>query len=229
MPTMNLPISLASYVRERPALKNRQQRRARVVRQDFTSSTPSPSELPELPVFTTATAVDEGVDTAVLQTGDSSLTQAVLLDWMGQQPIAFHRIYVDISGSVTAAVWLSMVLSHMASGLSQIDAQRIYRFTLGRTQCEAETGLTDAEQRKAHRLLVKAGILFVRYPNKSEAHSATTHTPSFQLDLRKLTALLLTRSEGLADMLRASATLAPALDVPALERNALERAARRRA
>lgn len=230
MPMMNLPISIDSYVRDRPALKNRRQRRAKVIRPDFTSSTPSPSAWPELPGTTNAAPGGEGADAAVLRMGDSSLTQAVLLDWLGQQPIAFHRIYVDISGSVTAAVWLSMVLSHMASGPSdQINAQGIHSFTLARTQCEAETGLTEAEQRKAHRQLVKAGILSVSYPNKNKVHPNRTPSPSFQLDLRKLTALLLTRSEGLADMLRASAASTPALDVQALERNALERAARRRA
>ena len=228
--TLNLPISIASYGRERMALKNRRQRRSNVVRPDFTSPDSATSAWPELPALPSAVSADEGGDSVALRMGDSSLTQAVLLDWLGQQPIAFHRIYVDISGSVTAAVWLSMVLAHMASGDSdQIDAQGVYRFKLASTHCEAETGLTDAEQRRAHRQLVKAGILSVSYPNKNELHPNTTPSPTFQLDLRKLTSLLLLRSEGLADMFRASASRAPALDVQALERLAQKRAARRRA
>lgn len=233
---LNLPITISTYVQERPVLKNRRQRRAKVVRPDFTpvswsgrivgQAVDAPTALPTLPSF--PSPVEEGVDTSRL--ADSSLTQAILLDWLGQQPIAFHRIYVDISGSVTAAVWLSLVLSRM-SGISseQIGATGIHNFTLARTQCEAETGLTESEQRKAHRQLVKAGVLSVSYSKKNETHPSRTPSPTFKLDLRKLTALLLARSEGLAEMVRHSAALAPTLDVQALERQAQARSMRRRA
>ena len=120
---LNLPITISTYVQERPVFKNRRQRRAKVVRPDFTpvswggriagQAVDAPTALPTLPSF--PSPVEEGVD--ALRLADSSLTQAILLDWLGQQPIAFHRIYVDISGSVTAAVWLSLVLSRM-SGIS---------------------------------------------------------------------------------------------------------------
>ena len=233
---LNLPITISTYVQERPVLKNRRQRRAKVVRPDFTpvswsgridgQAVDAPTALPALPSF--PSPVEEGVD--ALRLADSSLTQAILLDWLGQQPIAFHRIYVDISGSVTAAVWLSLVLSRM-SGISseQIGATGIHNFTLARTQCEAETGLTESEQRKAHRQLVKAGVLSVSYSKKNETHPNRTPSPTFKLDLRKLTALLLARSEGLAEMVRHSAALAPTLDVKALERQAQARSMRRRA
>lgn len=243
---LNIPISISTYGQERPVLKNRRQRRAKVVRPEFaplsreagvrSNEAPrglqsSPSALPSLPTLPTSTKTPPSADESeAMQLADSSLTQAVLLDWLGQQPIAFHRIYVDISGSVTAAVWLSMVLSRMASGPSeQIDASGLHRFTLAKTQCEAETGLTEAEQRKAHKQLAKAGILSVSYPKKNEKHPGKTASPSFELDLRKLTALLLARSEGLAEMVRSSAATAPSLDVQALERQAQERATRRRA
>ncbi|EWS66366.1 hypothetical protein Y695_00373 [Hydrogenophaga sp. T4] len=233
---LNLPITISTYVQERPVFKNRRQRRAKVVRPDFTpvswggriagQAVDAPTALPTLPSF--PSPVEEGVD--ALRLADSSLTQAILLDWLGQQPIAFHRIYVDISGSVTAAVWLSLVLSRM-SGISseQIGATGIHNFTLARTQCEAETGLTESEQRKAHRQLVKAGVLSVSYSKKNETHPSRTPSPTFKLDLRKLTALLLARSEGLAEMVRHSAALAPTLDVQALERQAQARSMRRRA
>lgn len=236
----NLPSSM--YTPERPILKNRRQRRAKVIRPDFNPATrgargeqgvgglPTVKALPPLPTISSRVTAEEGGLNEEL-VADSSLTQAVLLDWLGQQPIAFHRIYVDISGSVTAAVWLSLVLSRMSSNGAgdDIDASGIHRFTLPRTQCEAETGLTDAEQRKAHRQLVKAGVLSVSYPSKNKVHPNTTPSPSFELDLRKLTALLLARSEGLAEMVRNSAAVAPSLDVQALERLAQARAVRRRA
>jgi hypothetical protein len=238
---LNFPISISTYGQERPVLKNRRQRRAKVVRPDFTpvnwggrtadGVTDAPTPLPALPSLPGASSTvpgDVGWDGAPM--ADSSLTQAVLLDWLGQQPIAFHRIYVDVSGSVTAAVWLSLVLSRMSGATGEpTDATGIYGFTLARTLCEVETGLTEAEQRKAHRQLVKAGVLSVTYPRKNETHPGKTPSPSFKLDLRKLTALLLARSEGLAELVRHSATLAPTLDVQALERQAQARAVRRRA
>lgn len=238
---LNLPISISTYVQERPVLKNRRQRRAKGVRPDFIpvswngriadlaadASSTLPA-LPSLPNASSTTRAEEGRDASLL--ADSSLTQAILLDWLGQQPIAFHRIYVDISGSVTAAVWLSLVLSRMSGITSeQIGATGIHNFTLARTQCEVETGLTETEQRKAHRQLVKVGVLSVSYPKKNETHPSRTPSPTFKLDLRKLTSLLLARSEGLAEMVRHSAALAPSLDVQALERQAQARAMRRRA
>ena len=235
---LNIPISISTYGQERPVLKNRRQRRAKVVRPEFTSVRGERTDLsttqkvlPSLPALPTApktVLADDG--STAMELADSSLTQAVLLDWLGQQPIAFHRIYVDISGSVTAGVWLSMVLSRMTSAPGeQIDASGIHRFTLARTHCEAETGLTEAEQRKAHRQLFKAGVLSVNYPRKNETHPSKTPSPTFELDLRGLTALLLARSEGLAEMVRQSAVSTPSLDVEALERQAQTRATRRRA
>ncbi len=32
------------------------------------------------------------------------LNQAVMLNWLGQQPVSFHRSYVDVTGSVVAAL-----------------------------------------------------------------------------------------------------------------------------
>lgn len=232
---MNLPISISTYVQERPDLKNRQQRRAKVIRSDLPAANWGSRQaaqisppLPTLPsVASTASAGDRS-DAMLL--ADSSLTQAVLLDWLGQQPIAFHRIYVDITGSVTAAVWLSLVLSRMASSsVDHIDAEGIHQFTLAKYQCETETGLTEAEQRKAHRQLVNAGVLSVSYPRKNEKFPGKTPSPTFKLDLRKLTSLLIARSEGLAEMVRHSAALASSLDIQALERQAQARAVRRSA
>ena len=50
------------------------------------------------------------------RSSDSCLADAgvvgelVVLEILGQAPIVFHRIFVDIMGSVTAALWLSYAL-----------------------------------------------------------------------------------------------------------------------
>jgi hypothetical protein len=254
--TLNRPISIAAYNQERTVLKNRRQRRAKILRPDFTAAgrqarTPSEVELgpaetlsfkaenaapavkrtalPRLPALPT-TCAKEVHEVPKVALAESSLTQAILLDWLGQQPIAFHRIYVDIGGSVSAAVWLSLALSHMAGAdTPDIDANGVYQFTLAKTQCEAETGLTKVEQRKAHRQLSEVGILSVSYPEKNETYPTATASPSFKLDLKRLTALVLGHSENMADLLRRASTLAASLDVQALERQAQERAKRRSA
>ena len=47
----------------------------------------------------------------------SHLAQATLLNWLGQSPITFHRIYVDITGSVVSGLWLSYALNKAARAL----------------------------------------------------------------------------------------------------------------
>jgi hypothetical protein len=252
---MNLPISIATYGQERTVLKNRRQRRAKVLRPDFTpagrqgrtqdeiefvpaallsfntpkaapaTKRPAMPTLPSLP-SSGAKGTHATYEASVL--AESSLTQAILLDWLGQQPVAFHRVYVDISGSVSAAVWLSMALSRMTSADTQgIDVNGIYQFTLATAQCKVETGLTQLEQHKAHRQLSKVGILSFSYPDKNEENPNATPSPSFKLDLERLTALVLSQSEGMAEMVRRSGAQAPSVDVQALERQAQERAKRR--
>lgn len=240
--SMTLPISQSAYDQNRRDLKNRSQRRAKVVRADMApmnwvahaaSKTPiARKALPELPALPSASKKESVANSDAVALANSSLTQAVLLDWLGQQPIAFHRIYVDITGSVTAAVWLSFALSriaNLAEGSVAVDASGIYQFTLARTHCQAETGLIDSEQRKAHQQLVKAGVMTVNYPKKEETHPNATPSPEFKLDLRRLTTLLLARSEGLAEMVRQTVTAPTQLDVQILEMRAQSRATRRRA
>lgn len=251
MPTSQ-PTVLPPQGQDRPSLQNRRQRRSKVVRPDFSPVAQSarkaslgvtsrqPTDLPHLASAAMSSAMPPQLASAQALGGqevrpdmpltDAHLTQAVLLDWLGQQPIAFHRIYVDISGSVTAAVWLSMVLANMAGcPAEQTDEKGVHRFTLSTVLCEAETGLTEAEQRKAHRQLDQAGVLKASYPRKQAGGANAAKPPSFELDLRRLTALLLARSEGLAEMVRQSVAMAPGMDIQALERQAKERAARRRA
>ena len=248
--TLNIPLSIETYGQKNPDLKNRRQRRAKIIRPDFTSSARTAqaavaeqtratlpkaeqqtgiSALPSLPQVGTRAPI-HGSEAAAL--AETTLTQAVVLDWLGQQPIAFHRIYVDITGSVTAAVWLSFALSRISSVSPDelhVDADGIYRFALSSTQCEAETGLTDAEQRRARESLAKSKVLKVNSPKRGQRPVGASSLSSYALDLRELTALLLARSKGLAAMVHQSAALATTSDIEVLERRAEARTARRRA
>lgn len=214
---LNIPVPESAYRQIRPVLKNRRARRRSMVRPELTLVTNEACSL-ELPPVSTEQGAAALVTTSLT---NHYLSQAVLLDWLGSQPVAFHRIYVDVCGSVTAAVWLSLVLSLLdGQGKKRVDAQGIFRFGLSTSQCEAQTGLTYAEQRKAQRRLVESQLLALERKQASHA------TPSFALDMNALTRLLLSRSSGLADLIQQNVPNS-SVDVVTLERRAQARASSR--
>lgn len=79
--------------------------------------------------------------------------EAVLLELFGRQPVAFHRSFVDVTGSVTAALWLS----HAISLAQQTDASA--PLLLSQDDCSAATGLSRREQETARARLRAAGLL----------------------------------------------------------------------
>lgn len=84
----------------------------------------------------------------------------LLLDLLGQTPIVFHRCYVDITGSVTAALWLSHAIYHITENATEEDSW----FSKSQSAWEQETGLSRREQETARKLLVRLDILKERRP-----------------------------------------------------------------
>lgn len=230
--TLNIPVPESAYRQPRLVLKNRRARRRSMVKPELTLVvTQAPAqELPPLPmapiaVPMTAPGTTDKAAASLATTGLSNhhLSQAVLLDWLGSQPVAFHRVYVDVCGSVTAAVWLSLVLSLLDSqGKKLVDAQGIFRFALSASQCEAQTGLTYREQRKAQRQLIECQLL------ADEGKQPGQTVSMFALDMNALTQRLLAHSAGLAELIQ-QASPTTDVDVASLERRAQARASRRRA
>ncbi len=90
----------------------------------------------------------------------STLNQAVMLNWLGQQPVSFHRSYVDITGSVVAALWLSNAMDKMVvAGTGSVDPDDNYTFVMTGQQCEQDTGITRSQQSTCRRLLIQQGLL----------------------------------------------------------------------
>jgi hypothetical protein len=81
----------------------------------------------------------------------------VLLDLYGQPPVAFHRVLVDIAGSVTAALWLSHAVAMVQQEMSGEGGERT--FTLTQEACHQATGLTRREQETARARLRDMGLL----------------------------------------------------------------------
>jgi hypothetical protein len=90
--------------------------------------------------------------------------EARFLHWFGQDTIAFNRGYVEITGHVVTALWLSFVLETMPfevrAGRASLTEDR-YRFTMTGTECEEATGITRAQQAGCRRQLVALGLLEV--------------------------------------------------------------------
>lgn len=88
---------------------------------------------------------------------DRALTQAVLLELLGTEPISINRIYVSIAGGVLPALWLSNAMKR-ACAASATDGKD-FRFAMSARECEEETGITRAQQITCRRRLIELGLL----------------------------------------------------------------------
>ena len=82
------------------------------------------------------------------------LATALMLD-IFDEPIVFHRAYVPIAGSITAALFLSY------AGYAYMDLPEDQEgwFTRTQTEWDRDTGLTRREQETARRQLRERGLL----------------------------------------------------------------------
>lgn len=96
---------------------------------------------------------------------DEALSEeARFLHWFGQETIAFNRGYLQITGNVIAALWLSWVLERMPQEVRAGRASLmndLYRFAMTGADCEEATGITRAQQAGCRRHLVELGLLQV--------------------------------------------------------------------
>lgn len=135
---------------------------------------------------------------------DPSLTQAVLLNWLGQQPVTFHRLYVDITGNVLSALWVSHILSYLAKDTNAVNSDGVFSFEVIYSNCTSETGLSALEQRKCQQTLESLDLLVVESSNRSRVKC--------HLRLQRLAELMLEHSTKLGQSI-AQQTNAPDPDV----------------
>lgn len=92
---------------------------------------------------------------------DQALNQAVLLELLGAEPIAFNRLYVDIAGGVLPALWLTHAVKRARAITTREDVSDDldFRFTMSARECEEEIGITRAQQVTCRRRLVELGLL----------------------------------------------------------------------
>jgi hypothetical protein len=113
---------------------------------------PGPSSLGDhLPMVAPAQRIDPGL----------------LLELFGQSPITFNRIYIDITGSVPAALWLAYAIYHVC----ERETAPSNWFSKSQERWTLETGLSRREQENARNRLRILGILEEeRSPNSPLAY-----------------------------------------------------------
>jgi hypothetical protein len=85
----------------------------------------------------------------------SRIDPSLLLEIFGQAPIVFNRIYIDIAGSVSAALWLAYAIYHVC----EREAEPGSWFSRSQEDWTRETGLSRREQESSRLRLRKLGIL----------------------------------------------------------------------
>jgi hypothetical protein len=80
---------------------------------------------------------------------------SLLLELFGQAPIVFNRIYIDIAGSTSAALWLAYAIYHVC----EREADPGSWFSRSQEDWTHETGLSRREQESSRLRLRTLGIL----------------------------------------------------------------------
>ncbi|WP_284402109.1 hypothetical protein [Acidovorax sp. SUPP2825] len=121
------------------------------------------------------------------------LGQAVLLDWLGQAPISFHRAYVDIAGGVVPALWLSSAMARMVHAPRESFQGDNFVFAMSAQECEQETGISRGQQETCRRQLIAAGLV--------SEQSGQRKPIVYSLHLDAIARALIEQAEPLAQML----------------------------
>lgn len=131
------------------------------------------------------------------------LTQAALLNWLGQTPISFHRVYVDMTGSVVAGLWLSHALAKVARAPAHKFKGNDFVFVMSARECEMATGITRAQQVRCRQRLSHLGLL--------NEEGSKRKTPTFRLHMDAVAQRMLQVSASLAEAIAANSQTASAL------------------
>lgn len=125
----------------------------------------------------------------------NALGQAALLEWLGQTPISFHRVYVDIAGGVLPALWLSCAMARVArASAAEFEPNGDFVFTMSSSDCERETGISRGQQAGCRRHLIAQGLI----SELAEQRRATR----YRLHLDRIARRLLIQAGPLAESLQ---------------------------
>ena len=164
------------------------------------SARPSPNHLPQ--------------PSGELRRLPNALGQAALLEWLGQSPSAFHRVYVDLTGGVLPALWLSSAMDRVAkANASSFEVNGDYVFAMSAQECETATGITRAQQATCRKQLVEMGLISEQAEQRK--------TIVYRLHLDRIARSLLSQAAPLAEHLQ---VYEPLPELPASVRRLPQRA-----
>lgn len=115
---------------------------------------------------------------------------AMMLEWLGQAPVTIHRAFIDLTGNVLAALWLSYALDR-APGQDQVGSVLV---EMTSAECLKDTGITRAQQQTCRKALVDLGIL-TEEGDKGRALQ-------YRINTQRLMDLLIKQAQPLADAMQ---------------------------
>lgn len=146
--------------------------------------------VPGVPALSATAPIDWSVE--VPPVDRELLKQAVLLNLLGQPPVTFHRSYVDITGGVVSALWLSHA---MDKTVASPNGGHVLEMTA--RKCEEETGITRAQQATCRRQLIALGLL--------SEEDRRGNVRRYRIHADRLAQCLMRQAQPLATLLRSNA------------------------
>jgi hypothetical protein len=123
---------------------------------------------------------------------------AMMLEWLGQAPVTIHRAFIDLTGNVLAALWLSYALER-APGQDQTGSVLI---EMTSSECQKDTGITRAQQQTCRKALADLGIL--------SEEGAKGRALQYRINTKRLMDLLVEQAQPLTDALSMTSQQLPA-------------------
>lgn len=125
-------------------------------------------------------------------TKEQYLKSALLLEWIGQAPITINRAFVDLTGNVVTALWLS----HAVEKALQVQDESSVLVELSSAAVEKDTGITRAQQQTCRKTLVSMGLV--------TEEGGQGRAPKFRIHMDRLMDRLREQAQPLADALEDS-------------------------
>ncbi len=134
----------------------------------------------------------------------NDMLSAMLLEWVGQAPVTIHRAFIDLTGNVLCALWLTYALEKANAWEHGASKNGMVAIDMTSAECERDTGISRAQQQTCRKVLVQMEIL-------SEV-GGQGRAIQYTLDTHRLLDLLMRQAQPLADALRVSRSDASASD-----------------
>ena len=137
------------------------------------------------------------------------IQSAMLLEWIGQAPIVINRAFIDLTGNVLTALWLSYAIEKIKEVDAQEGSSSTVLICMSSAECEKQTGITRAQQQTCRKTLVSLGLL--------SEEGKQGKVLNYRIHLNKMMQMLELQVKPMADALQRSDVIALSAQGNALE------------